>query len=162
MQSSRSKPDQPAMTSMRRWSGLYTIGLILLVLIFFAIHQWRHTAFLTYRFGPAERIALYLPIVFSMAAPLMRTIQGKTNPARFLEAISDILLAAGSTWLLVTFPFSFAHFADIFPANLQPAFGWITDSVGRVILGLQIAIAAISVLTTLVTYGREKRGKSTG
>ncbi len=150
------------MTSMRRWSGLYTIGLILLVLLFFVLHQYRNTAFFTGRFRPAEMVALYLPIIFSMAAPLMRTIQGKTDPARLVEAISDILLAAGSIWLLNIFPFNFAHFADIFPASMQPAFGWITDSVGRVILALQIAIASISVLTALVTYGREKRGMLPG
>ncbi len=161
MQSGNQKTASNKLSTARRWSGVYTIGLIILVLIFFALHQHRQTGFFTDKFGRAEMVALYVPIVFSLVAPILRTAQGKIDPARFLEAISDIFLALGSIWLWITFPFDFSHFADVFGSALHPAFNWINDTVGRIILGLQIAIGFLSVLTTIVGYLRERIKKIT-
>ena len=157
-----SKPDGNLLNAARRWSGLYTIGLIILLLVFFGFHQWKRTGFFTDRFGPIEMAALYLPIVISLVAPLLRTIQGKNDPARLLEAVSDISLAVGSIWLWIAFPFDFTHFADVFPPSIHPAFSWINDRVGRIILLLQVALGLISVLATTVSYLRERRAKTAG
>ncbi len=154
------KPDSNLLNAARRWSSLYTIGLIILLLVFFGFHQWRRTGFFTGKFGPAEMVALYLPIVISLAAPFLRTIQGKNDPARLFEAISDICLVLGSIWLWITFPFNFTHFADVFPPGLHSAFSWINDRVGRIILVLQVALGLISILTTTVSYLRERRAKT--
>jgi hypothetical protein len=140
----------------RRWSSLYTIGLIILVLVFFAVHQQRHTGLFTDKFGPAEMIALYVPISISLIAPVLRAVMGKIDPARQIEFVSDICLALASIWLLIVFPFDFSHFGDVFASSLHPAFNWITDTVGRIILGLQIAISFLSVLTAIASLWRER------
>ncbi|MFZ2095848.1 MAG: hypothetical protein WAV05_04340 [Anaerolineales bacterium] len=157
MQSRENEAEHKTMTPARRWGGLYTVGLMLLLLAFFAYHQWKQTGFLTGKFGPVEMIALYAPIVISMVVPIQRAIQGRVNPARLTEAISDLFLALGSLWLWNVFPFNFAHIADIFPARMHFAFVWLTDSVGRFILLLQVAVGVISALSNFVTYIRERR-----
>jgi TRAP-type C4-dicarboxylate transport system permease small subunit len=75
---------------------MYTFILMLLLLAFFAYHQWKNTGFFTYKFGRAEMLALYLPILISLGPPIQRLIQGRRNPARPLEAVTDLSLAIGS------------------------------------------------------------------
>jgi hypothetical protein len=159
MQPAGDNIDKAMMTPARRWAGLYTVVLMLLLLIFFAYHQWKKTGFFTDKFGTVEMVALYAPIVISMGAPIQRAIQGRSNPARPLEAASDLSLAISSIWLWNHFPFNFAHLADPFPSAMHFAFAWITDNVGRFILLLQIVIGFISALSTIVSYLRSS-GKS--
>jgi hypothetical protein len=113
------------MSPVRRWSGLYTVGLMLLLLVFFAYHQWKRSGFFTPAFGPAEMMALYLPIV-------------------------------GSLWLLISFPFDFAHLADVLPLAIQFALAWFTNNIGRIVLLLQIIIGFISALSSAVSYFRDR------
>lgn len=150
------KIDKADLTMPQRWVGLYTVVLMLLLLAFFIYHQWSKTGFLTTKFGGMEMLALYGPIILSLGAPIQRFVQGKRNPARPLEAVSDISLAVGSIWLRNNFPFEFAHLADPFPDAMRFAFTWMTDDIGRFILLLQIVIGFISGLTILVTYIRER------
>jgi len=159
MQPAGDNIDTGMMTPARRWAGLYTVVLLLLLLVFFAYHQWKKTGFFTDNFGPVEMLALYGPIVISMAAPVQRAIQGRSNPARPSEVVSDLSLATGSIWLWNHFTFNFAHLADPFPSSMRFAFAWITDNVGRFILLLQIVIGFISAFSTIVSYISEHRKK---
>lgn len=159
MRAPTEKINQSSMTPAQRWAGLYTVGLMLLLLIFFAYHQWANTGFFTAKFGWIEMLALYGPIVISLAPPLQRAVQGQRNPARPLEAASDLLLAVGSIWLRNTFPFNFAHLADPFPAAMRFAFAWLTNDVGRFILLLQILIGFISATATIASYISVRRKK---
>jgi hypothetical protein len=156
MQSAEIKPGKNTLTPSRRLSSMFSVGLTVLLLIFFAIHQKDNTGFFTSRFGSAEMIALYLPILISMLAPFMRIAMGTLDPARLVEAFSDICLAVGSVWLRHIFPFAFDHIADIFPTNIQVGFGWLNDQLGRFILLLQIIIAFISAFTTIGSYLTER------
>jgi hypothetical protein len=156
VQTSDEKPLYRSMNPARRWGGLYTVGLMLLLMAFFAYHQWKQTGFFTGKFGIVEMIALYGPIILSLAPPIQRAIQGRVNPSRPVEAISDLLLALGSLWLWHVFPFNFTHIADIFPMQMHFAFVWLTDSVGKFILLLQVVVGAISALSNVVTYLRER------
>jgi hypothetical protein len=141
-----------SMTSTQRWAGLYTVVLMLLLLAFFAYHQWQNTGFFTTRFGTIGMLALYVPIVLSLAPPVLRAIQGRRNPSRPLEAFGDLILAIGSLILRNTFPFDFTHFADPFPSTWHFAFAWLTNDVGKFILLLQIFIGFISATAIIATY----------
>lgn len=147
------------MSSARRLGGLYTIGLMVLLLLFFAIHQRQNTGFFTDKFGIPEMVALYLPILTSMAAPLLRLIQGRNDPARLAELVSDLCVAVGSLWLWETFPFNFARIGNVFPATIHFVFTWLNDNIGRIILLLQIIIGFISALATAGSYLTERRMK---
>ncbi len=148
-----SKPLSPT----RRWGGLYTVGILLLLLLFFTIHQRRNTGFFTDKFGPVEMVALYFPIILSMAAPILRAAQGRVEPARLVEAISDVCLALGAIWLRNTFPFNFTHLADLFPTTVHFVLAWMNDGVGRLILLLQIIFGIISAFATFGGYLTERR-----
>jgi len=156
MQPSEEKKVEKVMTPARRWSGMYTVILMTLLLIFFAIHQQKQTGFFTHAFQTPEMVALYLPILVSMAAPILRVIQGRYDPARLVEGFSDLSLAIGSLWLLSSFPFNFAHLADVFPVSMHFAFAWLNNNVGRFILLLQIVIGFISALANIVSYLRDQ------
>jgi hypothetical protein len=142
------------LTMPQRWAGLYTDVLMLLLLAFFIYHQRINSGFFTDAFGVLPMLALYLPIVISLAPPLQRLFQGKRNPARPLEAVTDLSLAIGSAVLLAYFPFEFSHLADPFPPEMRFAFAWITNDIGRAILILQVVIGSISALSTMYSYLR--------
>ena len=127
------------------------------MLVFFAYHQWKITGFFTNKFGLTEMFALYVPILMSLVAPFQRLVQGRRNPARPFEALSDLFLAVGSLWLRIIFPFDFFHLADPFPHTMRFAFGWITNDVGKWILVLQVVIGFLSCATTLASYLGMKR-----
>jgi energy-coupling factor transporter transmembrane protein EcfT len=152
MQSAGPKSGGNTLTSARRLSSIFSVGLTILLLIFFGIHQKDHTGFFTSKFGSPEMVALYLPILISLMAPIMRIAMGTLDPARLVEAFSDLCLGAGSLWLRLTFPFDFTHIAEVFPPTIQVGFGWLNDNVGRFILLLQIIIAFISAFATVVSY----------
>lgn len=154
----KSQDDQ--LTIPQRWAGLYTAILMVLLLIFFIYHQRVNSGFFTEKFGWVEMVALYGPIIIALVPPIQRLIQGKRNPTRPVEAFTDLSLALGSLWLWNHFPFDFAHLGDIFPPEMRFAFTWINNNVGRFILILQIAIGFLSVLTTIVTYIRERRTRA--
>jgi len=155
-----------SMSAWQRWRGLYVTVLMLLLLAFFAYHQWKKTGFFTAQFKLPEMVCLYLPIIISLVPPFMRTIQGRRNPTRPVEAASDVFLAIGSIWLRSSFPFDFTHLADPFPASWHSAFTWLTNDVGRFILLLQIVVGFISagaiIATYLSTRREETRASSSG
>jgi hypothetical protein len=155
------KIEQDNLTLAQRWAGLYTTVLMLLLLAFFGYHQWAKTGFFTVKFDRAGMLALYGPIVISLVPPIQRLIQGRRNPARPLEAITDLSLALGSLWLRNIFPFNFAHLADPFPPAMRFAFVWLTDDAGRFILLLQTVIGFISAISIIATYSSTRR-KQTG
>lgn len=149
-------PDINTLTPARRLGSMFSVGLTVLLLLFFGIHQKDNTGFFTSKFGAIEMLALYLPILISLGAPLMRITLATLDPARLVEAFSDICLAIGSLWLRHTFPFNFSHIADVFPPSIRVGFNWLNDDVGRIILLLQIIIAFISAFATLGSYLTER------
>lgn len=141
----------------RRWSGLYTVGLMILLLLFFAIHQRQNTGFFTDKFKLPEMVALYLPIMLSMVAPILRMVQGRAEPAHLVEGVYDVCLALGSLYLRNIYPFSFTHLADVFPPTIQIGLSWINDNIGRLILLLQVIIGFLSALATFGGYYTERK-----
>ncbi|OGN97889.1 MAG: hypothetical protein A2Z71_07595 [Chloroflexi bacterium RBG_13_50_21] len=159
-QPSHEKKDVETLSIPQRWAGLYTVILMLLLLAFFIFHQLKNTGFFTDKFGWTDMLALYGPILISLGPPIQRLIQGRRNPARPLEAATDLSLAVGSLWLKYNFPFEFAHLADPFPFAMRFAFGWITNDIARWILLLQVIIGFLSSASTITTYVRVRRKQS--
>jgi hypothetical protein len=105
-------------------------------------------------------LALYVPILISLAPAIQRLIQGKRNPARPLEAVTDLSLAIGSLRLRIVFPFDFAYLAEPFPPAMRFAFAWITNNIGMWILVLQIVIGFLSSASTMASYLSVRRKKA--
>jgi hypothetical protein len=155
-QSTQVRKDTEFLSTPQRWAGLYTVVLMLLLLAFFIYHQRTNSGLFTNKFGWLQMIALYGPILISLAPPFQRLIQGRRNPARPLEAVTDLSLALGSAILLASFPFDFSHLADPFPATMRFAFAWINNNIGRLILILQLIIGILSALSTMYSYLKVK------
>src|SRR5215471_388754 len=105
--------EKEILTIPQRWGEGVTIVVMLLLLSFFAYHQAANTGFFTAKFGVIEMFFLYGPILLSLVAPGSRALNGHRNPARPLEAATNMFLAIAALWLLTVFPFNYAHLADV-------------------------------------------------
>ena len=119
---------------------------------FFVTHQLLQTGFFTEGFGPVEMLCLYGPLTLSLAAPLARAFSGQRNPARLIEVATHLCAALAGLWLLRVFPFDFTHLADVLPAEVQFLLAWMSDSVGKLLLLLQVAVGMFAAVFTLGTY----------
>lgn len=142
----------PPLALSERFGELLGVGAMLLLFSFLAYHQLVHTGFFTSAFGPAEMFFFYGPIIVSTVALVAKAWSSRRNPARLFEAASNLFLAVGSLWLLIVFPFNYAHLADALPAALRFLLAWITNDIAAVVLTLQVLIGTIVGLVTLVKY----------
>ncbi len=155
------KTDNDILPTWQRWATLATLACMLALLGFFSWHQATNTGFFTDRFGSLEMLALYGPIVVSSAAPVVRMITGRLNPARPFDALTSVCLALGSLWLAVGFPLNFVHLADVLPEALRFLLAWISNDIGRFVLILQVVVSAIGAPLGILTYVTVRRRLST-
>lgn len=156
------KTDHEILTPSQRWIGpIATVIAMLVLLGFFVSHQQSNTGFFTDKFGSLEMLALYVPILLSLAPPMARAMSGRHNPARPFEAIMNISMAAGSLWLVIVFPFNFAHLTDVMPGAIRFIFAWINNDIGRFVLMLQVIISVIVAPLTIFTFLSIRRRAAT-
>jgi hypothetical protein len=162
--------DMPAARSHREIVSLpqrvaepvFSVITVTLLCGFFAAHQLTNTGFFTAQFGPADMLCVYGPILLTFAAPFMRALTGRRNPGRPLEAVANVCAALAALWLLHMFPFDFTRFADVFPAQLQFLFAWVSDGIGKIALVLQVVIGALSALAVMVSFALHSVPASSG
>ncbi len=131
---------------------IFSIIFMGLVLGFFVYHQVAQTGFFTEKFGPFEMLCVYVPIILSPTAAIVRSVTGRRNVSRPFEVVVDICMALAALWLLLVFPFDFTHFADALPVGLQFTLAWVNDFFGRIALMLEVAIGTIAALAYLGTF----------
>jgi hypothetical protein len=126
------------------------VSLIILALIIG--YFWRlwtiDAGFFTSAFGPPERFWFFAPIILSLAAPTVRILVGRRNPARPFEIVANVLMALGAIWLLRVFPFDFSHLGDALPGNLPALLNWVPNWLGKVGLALQLVGGVIAAIVT--------------
>ena len=123
--------------SARGGEGASIIGIMLAALFFYAHQAWS-TGFFMPSFGPFEAFMLYGAILLGMAGPVARMVIGSRNSARVPEILASIFWIFSSVVLFVSFPFDFAHFADVIPDFLRFLVTWITNDIARVLFALGI------------------------
>lgn len=146
------KRDKELLAPPQRVGELVGIAAMSLGFWFFAYHQAAHTGFFTSAFGPPEMFFVYGPILFAMLAPLTRALVGRRNPARPLEATSNLFSALSAIWLLIVFPFNFAHLADPLPDGLRFLLSWINNDIGRIGLIFELIVCPITAMVTAWHY----------
>jgi hypothetical protein len=144
--------DKEVLTAPQRWVEIIIVVALLLLLGFFAYHQWANTGFFTARFGQLEMLCLYGPLLLALAAPAIRATTGRRNPGRPFEAATSLFLALGSLWLLIVFPFDYSHLADALPGAIHFVLAWVTNDIGKAVLILQVIIGPISAALTAWKY----------
>jgi hypothetical protein len=156
------KTDNEILTPSQRRLELLFDAAMLVLLGFFAYHQLTRTGFFTAQFGALEMVCLYGPILVALAAPIDRVLTGWRNPARPFDVATYLCLAVGSLWLLIVFPFNFAHLTDVLPGAIRFVLAWITNDVGKLALLLQVILGPISALLTTWKYvSIRRRGPTT-
>jgi hypothetical protein len=109
------------------------IGIILVTFFFYA-HQAGSTGFFTPSFGALVQFLFYSSIVTGMLGPITRMATGRRNAARPPELVASIFWIVASIWLLIVFPFNFAHFADVIPDSLGFLVSWVTNEIARILI----------------------------
>lgn len=130
--------------------GIIVIGLVAL---FFYVHQTETTGFFTSSFGGIEAFLFYGAILIGMAGPIVKFLTGKRNKSRPAEIIASVFWVVASAWfLMVVFPFDFAHFADVVPDFLRFLVSWITNDIAYVLIAIGMVGGIISVGINTVLY----------
>jgi hypothetical protein len=142
------KANKEILTTTQRWLEFAVVTVMLLLLGFLLYHQSANTGFFTAKFGTLEMVCLYAPILLSVTAPVVRAFTGHRNPARPYEAATSLVLALGSLWLLIVFPFNFSHLADTLPSGIRFLLAWFPDDLGKVLLLLQAILGPLSAALT--------------
>lgn len=141
------------MKNSQRGGEVVAVIVIGLVALFFYAHQTEATGFFTSSFGGIEVLLLYGAILIGVAGPMARFLTGRRNKSRPAELIASVFWIVASAWfLMVVFPFNFAHFADIVPDFLAFLVSWITNDIARVLLAIGMVGGIISVGINTVLY----------
>ncbi len=130
--------------------GVIVIGFIAL---FFYAHETEATGFFTSSFGGIEALLLYGAILIGMAGPVARFLTGRRNKSRPPELIASVFWIVASAWfVMVVFPFNFAHFADVMPDFLRVLVSWITNDIARVLIAIGMVGGIFFVGVNSVLY----------
>lgn len=152
MKTVEEKTNKEFLSTAQRVGEIISFIPMLLLFSFFAYHQEANTGFFTANFGALEMFCLYGPILLSVAAPGVRAVTGRRNPARPFDVATYLFLAIAAVWFLIVFPFNFSHLADALPGAFHFVLAWITNDIGRIVLILQVIIGPISALWTTWNY----------
>lgn len=83
--------------SERFGSGIGVLA-ILLITLYFVVHQMSSTGFFTSKFGPAESLLFYIALLFGMIPAAARGVVGRKNvlrPLDLLECFYGVLRVSG-------------------------------------------------------------------
>lgn len=152
MQENTERRDRDRLTRGQRVGEFIGVLLMMLLLAFFNHHLIVNSGFFTEKFGWEEMLLFYGPMLFAMAAPIVRIITGRRNVARPVEAASNVFMALAAVRLLNVFPFDFTHMADTLPESLRSILSWVNNDIGRIGLTLQIIVCPVVAVFTMITF----------
>ncbi len=152
METASQKAQREFLSPSQRFGEIIAMFAMFLFFSFFIYHQVASTGFFTSAFGPWEMFFFYGPMLLALTPPLIRAITGRRQPARPPEALTNAFLAVGAIWLLMIFPFDFAHLADALPAGLRFALAWVNNDIGRIFLVLQLIVCPVVALVVMWQY----------
>jgi hypothetical protein len=105
-------------------------------------------------------LLLYGTLLFWIVTSALIVV-GKKDLSRDLDLGGLVVAAGAAAWLLVVFPFDFAHVADMWPASLGFLGQWISDDIARALLVLSFVVhmglAVFSVTLRVSVYRTRAR-----
>ena len=80
-------------------------------------------------------------------------ILGQRLLSRLFDVFFGIIfLALSLAWLLVTFPFEFAYFADVLPEGLRFLVQWISDDIARGMMVVGTVLLVVAGIYSPIAY----------
>ena len=140
--------DREYLSPGQRFGEVIALAVLAVIIDYFWQLWQMEAGFFTAAFGPWEQFWFFGPMVVSLAAPLVRLLVGRRNPARPFEIATDVLMVIGAVWLLRVFPFDFSHIGGALPGSLPTLFAWVPKWLGRWVLVLQLVGGTIAVVVT--------------
>ncbi len=135
-----------------RAGELIGIFCILILLIFFIIHQTSSTGFFTSKFGRLEQFLFYGSLSFGIITSIGKIIIGRKNAIRPLEVFGEIFRGIALLWLLHVFPFDFTHLTDILPEFLRLITIWISNDIAKIFMIIGIVGSFVNALYVIALY----------
>jgi hypothetical protein len=148
----RAEAEKDTLPYSERGGNVVAIGLILLVTLYFVLHQLWATGFFTSQFGSAEMILFYALLLYGLVPAGVRMLIGRKNLARLFDVFQSILFTITLAWLYIVFPFDFTHFANVLPEVLRFLVQWISNDIARVLMILGLIAAPIMAIYTTIFY----------
>ena len=132
--------------------GFFFAGSVLMIL-YLAAHQMWSTGFFTAAFGTAEMVMLYGSWVAWIITSGLEGVLGKRFLSRLFDTFGGIIfIVVATVWLVVVFPFNFAHFADVLPGFLRFLVQWISNDIARVLMVLYAIAMGIAAVYAPIGY----------
>ena len=122
-----------------------------LIGFFFRAHSELSTGFFTVSFGGFEKVLLYGTLMYWIFTCVVLLLEFK-DLSRDVDTFGGLIFAVITfAWLFMVFPFDFTHFADALPDGLKFLVQWISNSSGRVLLGLGFIIHLIFAIVAMIS-----------
>jgi len=117
------------------WPVYLGLGL---VVGFFLSHQFWSTGFFTSAFGNIETILLYSALVSGLVPVVLGTLRLNRKIELEYLLLTATFWTGAAEWFFLVFPFDFSHLAAVVPGQLSFLLGWITNDIGRILLGVSL------------------------
>lgn len=147
-----SEARKDVMKLSERAGELVGVFCIVVLLIFFGVHQTSSSGFFTSRFGSLEQFLFYGSPLFGIITSAGKIIAGRRNTIRPLEAFGAIFGFGALLWLLHVFPFDFSHLSDVLPGVLRWIAAWITNDIAKVFMMLGIIGSLVTAVYITALY----------
>ena len=136
-----------------RFTGIALVVANALIIVYFVSHQMGSTGFFTPKFGTLEMLLLYGSLVAWIITGSLDGIFGHRLLSRLFDVFGGILFITISlVWLLVSFPFEFAYFADVLPDVLKFLVQWISNDIARGIMVLETILLVVAAIYSPIAY----------
>ena len=143
-----------------RFTGIALVVVSSLMILYFVSHQLGSTGFFTPKFGTLEMFLLYGSLAAWIITGSLDGILGQRLFSRLFDVFFGIIfLALGLAWLLVTFPFEFAYFANVLPEGFRFLVQWISNDIAR---GMMVVGTPIIVSTSSSIFHANHAPRKTG
>jgi NADPH:quinone reductase-like Zn-dependent oxidoreductase len=93
-------------------------------------------------------------LVFWIITAGLEGVLGQRLLSRLFDSFGGVIFAGVATaWLLVVFPFEFAHFSDAVPEFLRFLVQWISNDIARVVMAIAVILYFAAAIYAPISYG---------